>query len=198
MNRFEALEVFARHRGDSPAMTGPSFGGRVLREVAHEPATIYNMDLAYAVPMCFGIALALPDQRVYAIEGDGSMIAGLASLTTVGRYRPPNLVVIVINNRSWATTGAQPTAAATIDFVQLAQTAGIDSAVEVDDVAGVENAMRNAAQRPGPHFIVIDVEPEDVRSAGQSKAYPFDIVEASITFRRTLEDRGLVPTIWAV
>lgn len=198
MNRFEALEVVARYRGDSPAITGPSFGGRVLREVAHEPATIYNMDLAYATPMCFGLALALPHQRVYAIEGDGSMIAGLASLTTIGRYAPPNLVVIVINNRSWATTGAQPTAAATTDLVQIARAAGITSAVEVSDIAGVDLALRSAVETAGPHFIVIDVEPEDVSSAGRSKAYPFDIVEAAITFRRTLEDRGLVPTIWAV
>jgi hypothetical protein len=33
---------------------------------------------------------------------------------------------------------------------------------------------------------------------GQSKAMPFDIVESSIRFRRTLEDRGLVPPIWAI
>jgi hypothetical protein len=47
-------------------------------------------------------------------------------------------------------------------------------------------------------LIVIDVESEDVKTAGSSQAYPFDIVEAAVTFRRTLEDRGLVPTIWAV
>lgn len=198
MNRREALEVFARYRGDSPAVTGPSFGGRILQEVAHEPATIYNMELAYPTPMCFGLALALPEQRVFAVEGDGSMVAGLASLTTVGRYAPPNLVIIVINNRSYASTGGQPTAEAWVDLVQIAQGAGIKSAVQVGDVAGVDGALRRAVETAGPHFVVIDVEPENVKSAGKSKAYPFDIVEASITFRRTLEDRGLVPTIWAV
>ncbi|MFD4971676.1 hypothetical protein [Streptomyces sp. NPDC058424] len=40
MNRREVLEIFACHRGDAPAVTGPSFGGRVLHELAHEPATI--------------------------------------------------------------------------------------------------------------------------------------------------------------
>ena len=199
MNRREALEVFARYREDAPAITGPSFGGRILRDVDHRPTTIYNMELAYPTPMCMGLALALPDQRVFAIEGDGSMIAGLASLTTVGRYQPTNLVVIVINNRSFASTGAQPTAAAFEgDLVALARAAGIVRSRSVATVAEVEDAMRTATTEDGPHFIVVEVEPEDVKSAGQSKAYPFDIVEASITFRRSLETRGLVPTIWAV
>jgi hypothetical protein len=65
-------------------------------------------------------------------------------------------------------------------------------------VAGVDEALRRAVETPGPHFVVIDVEPENVKSAGKSKAYPYDIVEAAITFRRTLENRGLVPTIGAV
>jgi hypothetical protein len=34
--------------------------------------------------------------------------------------------------------------------------------------------------------------------ASEARAMPFDIVESAIRFRRTLEDRGLVPTIWAV
>jgi len=34
--------------------------------------------------------------------------------------------------------------------------------------------------------------------ASEARAMPFDIVEAAIRFRRVLEERGLVPTIWAV
>lgn len=199
MNRREVLEVFARHRGDSPAVTGPSFGGRVLHGVAHEPATVYNMELGYPTAMCLGLALALPEQRVFAVEGDGSMIAGMATLTTVARCAPANLVVLVINNRSFASTGAQPTAeAGPADLVQIARGAGIAESVRVGDIAGVEAALSHAVASPGPHVVVVDVEDEDVRTAGSSQAYPFDIVEAAITFRRTLEDRGLVPTIWAV
>lgn len=199
MKRREVLEIFVRYRGDSPAVTGPSFGGRLLREVGHRPATIYNMELAYPTPMCFGLAMALPTERVYAIEGDGSMVAGLASLTTVARYAPPNLVILVINNRSFASTGAQPTAAAgTTDLVQIALGAGIGKAVRVEDLEAADRALAAAATEPGPHFIEIVVEDENVKTAGTSQAYPFDIVEAAIACRRDLENRGLVPTIWAV
>jgi sulfopyruvate decarboxylase subunit beta len=199
MKRREALEVFVRVRGTSPAVTGPSFGGRILHDVGPEPATLYNMELAYPTAVCVGLALSLPGERIYAIEGDGSMIAGLATLTTVGRYAPPNLVVLVFNNRSWATTGAQPTAARTgTDLTAVAQAAGIAQARTVADLASLEEALQHAAQVDGPHFVVVEIEDEDVRTAGTSPAYPFDIVESAIRFRRTLEERGLVPTIWAV
>lgn len=199
MKRREALEVFVRYRGDSPAVTGPSFGGRILHDVDHRKATIYNMELAYAVPLSMGVALSLPQERVYALEGDGSMIAGLASLTSVARYGPANLVILVFNNRSWATTGAQPTAAASGGgLTEIATAIGIRSAARVRDVGGLDSALRRAVDTEGPHFIEVEIEDEDVRTAGGAPAYPFDIVEAAITFRRSLEDRGLVPTIWAV
>jgi hypothetical protein len=68
---------------------------------------------------------------------------------------------------------------------------------EVSDAQGCEEALAHAASTNGPHFVVVELEGEDIRDAGQSRAYPF-IVESAIRFRRTLEDRGLVPTIWAV
>lgn len=199
MNRREVLEVFARHRRDAPAVTGPSFGGRVLHEIAHSPTTLYNMELGYPTAVCLGLALTLPGERVFAVEGDGSLIAGLATLTTVARYAPPNLVVLVVNNRSFSTTGAQPTAAAgTTDIAAVAQAAGITSAVEVHDVEALDAALGRATREDGPHVIVATIESEDIATAGTSKAYPFDLVEAAVTFRRSLEERGLVPTIWAI
>src|SRR4029079_7818397 len=104
--------IFARHRGDAPAVTGPSFGGRVLYTIDHRPATLYNMELGYPAAMCVGLALCLPTERVFAIEGDGSMLAGLSVLPTIARYRPRNLVVIVVDNHAYVTTGGIPSATA--------------------------------------------------------------------------------------
>ncbi|MGA8228284.1 MAG: hypothetical protein WCA55_17310, partial [Xanthobacteraceae bacterium] len=75
MKRQEVLEIFARHRGDAPAITGPSFGGRMLYAIDHRPATLYNMELGYSAAMFLGVALCLPGERVFVIEGDGSMLA---------------------------------------------------------------------------------------------------------------------------
>lgn len=199
MTRQEAFEIFARYRGESPAITGPSFGGRVLYTIDHRPATLYNMELGYPTAMSLGLALCLPTERVYVIEGDGSMLAGLSVLTTIGRYKPRNLVVIVIDNRAYVTTGSVPTATANgADLVAMAKGAGIEKAFRAADPGAFEKAMKQAATDDGPFFIVADIEKEDMASIGRSKAMPFDIVESCVRFRRTLEDRGLVPPIWAV
>ncbi|WP_327242113.1 thiamine pyrophosphate-dependent enzyme [Streptomyces sp. NBC_01320] len=199
MKRRDVLETLARYRGMSPAVVGPGFGGRILHEIDHQPATIYNMEFGYPVAVCLGLALALPQERVFAVEGDGSLIAALGTLTTVARYAPRNLIILAIDNRSFATTGAQPTASASAtDIAAVGRAAGLVSSMCVADMAAVETALARAVESDGPHLIVAEVEHEDVRSAGRSKAYPFDIVEAAITFRRSLENRGLVPTIWAV
>jgi thiamine pyrophosphate-dependent acetolactate synthase large subunit-like protein len=199
MTRQEVLEIFARYRGESPAITGPSFGGRILYTVDHRPATLYNMELAYPSAMFLGLALCLPTERVFVIEGDGSMLAGLSVLTTIGRYRPRNLIVIVVDNRAYVTTGSVPSATAGgADLVAMAKGAGIEKAFRAADLGAFEQCMKRSIAEDGPFFIVADIEKEDMASIGKSKAMPFDIVESCVRFRRTLEDRGLVPPIWSV
>jgi thiamine pyrophosphate-dependent acetolactate synthase large subunit-like protein len=199
MTRQEVLEIFARYRGESPAITGPSFGGRILYTVDHRPATLYNMELGYPTAMFLGLAMCLPTERVFVIEGDGSMLAGLSVLTTIGRYRPRNLIVIVVDNRAYVTTGSVPSATAGgADLVAMAKGAGIEKAFRAADLGTFEQCMKRSIAEDGPFFIVADIEKEDMASIGKSKAMPFDIVESCVRFRRTLEDRGLVPPIWAV
>jgi len=201
MTRQQVLEIFARYRGEAPAITGPSFGGRILYTIDHRPATLYNMELGYPTAMFLGLALCLPSERIFVIEGDGSMLAGLSVLTTIARYRPRNLVVIVIDNHAYVTTGSLPSATANAngtDLVAIAKGAGIDNAVRAADPGAFEQSMKRSITEDGPFFIVADVEKEDIAAVGKSKAMPFDIVESCVRFRRTLEDRGLVPPIWAI
>jgi sulfopyruvate decarboxylase subunit beta len=199
MNRREVLQIFARHRGDAPVIVGPSFGGRVLFDIEHRDETIYNMELGYPTAMCLGLALALPQQRIFALEGDGSMLAGLGVLATVARYRPANLVIVVVDNGSYATTGVLKSATACgTDIAAVGRAAGIAGAERAADPNALATSLARAAREPGPHLIVAEIEPDDPSTAAQARAMPFDIVEAAVRFRRALEERGLVPTIWAV
>ena len=54
-----------------------------------------------------GLALAKPEARVYVVDGDGALLMNLGSLATIGLLRPPNLVVVVMDNGAYATTGGQ-------------------------------------------------------------------------------------------
>src|SRR5215469_9562486 len=50
------------------------------------PENFYMLgSMSLAVPIALGVALAQPSRRVFAIEGDGSMLMNLGALATVAR-----------------------------------------------------------------------------------------------------------------
>ena len=63
MNRKETIEIVAALRGDAALITGPGVNSGLLYESCDQPASMYNMDMAYATPVGLGIALSRP-QRI--------------------------------------------------------------------------------------------------------------------------------------
>ena len=159
----------------------------------HRPATIYNMELAYATAMCLGIALGDPSRRVVAIEGDGSLTAELQVFTTIARYAPPNLVVLAMDNGIYGTGGGTvPTAVGgRTDLAAVARACGLPSekVVEAADVDAVRDALSTALSQPGPWIVVAHVDAVDA-STGPKRARPkVDIVESAAAMRHALEER---------
>src|SRR6478609_2851502 len=74
------------------------------------PENFYTWgSMGLASSMGLGLALARPDLRVFVLDGDGSLLMNLGSLATIGLLKPPNLVVVVMDNEEYATTGGQAT-----------------------------------------------------------------------------------------
>jgi thiamine pyrophosphate-dependent acetolactate synthase large subunit-like protein len=157
MNRIEAMTAIAAARGNAAAVTGPGSNSGLLYAHADAPATIYNMDMGYATAVGLGMALARPDRRVLAIEGDGSFYAGSQVLSTIWRQRPANLLVVVLDNGIWGTgDGKEPTATGHgLDLAALALVNGWSAAHvhRAADVPGLKDRLAAALAVPGPHFI---------------------------------------------
>src|SRR5579863_10434607 len=56
--------------------------------------------MGLASSMGLGIAVAMPRHKVVVIDGDGSLLMNLGTLSTMARYSPGNLVHIVLDNQS--------------------------------------------------------------------------------------------------
>src|SRR3954467_12147921 len=83
-----------------------------LFSLGHQPGFFYlwhSMGLASSVGL--GIALSRPEQQVVVIDGDGSLLMNLGSLTTLARYRPANLIHIVFDNEVLLSVGRSFTTA---------------------------------------------------------------------------------------
>jgi thiamine pyrophosphate-dependent acetolactate synthase large subunit-like protein len=109
-----------------------------------------------------GLALALPQQRIVVLDGDGAVLMNVNGLVTLGRLRPKNLIQIVFDNKMYECSGRVPTATAYgTDLVVMAKGAGIRNAAAVDALPAFTEAVQWAFATDGPHFIVAEVSPSN-------------------------------------
>jgi len=193
MKRADVIDAFAAMRGDAAVITGPGASSGMLYVRDHRPATIYNMELAYATAMCLGLALADPSLRVVAIEGDGSLTAELQVFTTIARYAPPNLTVLAMDNGIWGTGGGivRTAVGGSTDLAAVARACGVpaDQVIDVTELEAGRSALERALRQPGPWLIVAHVDAVDA-STGPRRARPgVDIVESAASMRHALEER---------
>jgi len=132
-----------------------------LQSLGHRPNFFYlqhAMGLASSTGL--GLALCLPAQKIIVIDGDGSLLMNLGSLSTMARYRPGNMVHVVFDNESLLSVGGFPTATATgTDLEGVARAAGIPCAVTVRSVEDFRAAVTAAIQRSELTTIIGKVEP---------------------------------------
>lgn len=130
-------------------------------DVKHRDGNLYTMGMGLVTPVAFGLALACPDQRVVALDGDGSILLNLGALATLGNHPAPNLVSIIFDNEAYTGTGGLPTASrGATDIAAVAQAAGIAKAVTVRSVVEFRSAAEKALTEPGPSIIVAKVKSE--------------------------------------
>jgi sulfopyruvate decarboxylase subunit beta len=117
-----------------------------LQGIGHRPNFFYLQHaMGLASSMGLGIALAQPHRQVIVLDGDGSVLMNLGGLTTLGRYRPPNLVHVVFDNESLLSVGGFPTATSTgTDLAAIATASGVPRASTVRTLEDFTRAFDEA------------------------------------------------------
>ncbi len=153
-----------------------------LQSLGHRPNFFYlqhAMGLASSTGL--GLALSLPQQKVVVLDGDGSLLMNLGSLSTMARYHPDNLVHVVFDNESLLSVGGFPTATASgTDLEGVARAAGIRKTCTVRTLQEFQSVASSAIQGTGLTTIVAKVE------AIGPKAYVTDLglLENRFQFQR--------------
>jgi phosphonopyruvate decarboxylase len=57
--------------------------------------------------LSLGYALSVPKIKVICLIGEGSLLMKLGSISTINKYKPKNLRVIILNNGKYASCGGQ-------------------------------------------------------------------------------------------
>jgi thiamine pyrophosphate-dependent acetolactate synthase large subunit-like protein len=161
MNRFDVTKrLVGRLTREEAVIGGIGNTNFDLWAAGHRPQNFYmlgSMGLACAIAL--GVAIAQPKRRVIALEGDGSLLMQLGSLTTIGMLKPKNLAIVVMDNASYQITGSQPTASASAaDFVAIARGAGIAQSHWAGDEADFEQLADRAIAEDGPWLIALKID----------------------------------------
>ncbi len=176
MNRFELTQrLVARLKHDEAVIGGIGNTNFDLWAAGRRPQNFYMFgSMGLACPIALGVALAQPQRRVIALEGDGSLLMQLGSLTTIAMLRQKNLTVVVMDNGSYQITGAQPTATAFgADVVAIARGAGIAQSAWAADETDFEQLIDRALAADGPSLVAARID--DKPSAATTERDPAQI-----------------------
>jgi sulfopyruvate decarboxylase subunit beta len=183
--RVDALQAIYSEVEDRIVVTIMGAVAAELYTLGHRSNFFYlEHAMGLASSMGLGIALAMPRHKVVVIDGDGSLLMNLGTLSTMARYRPGNLVHIVFDNGSLLSVGGFPTATATgTDLAGVARACAIPQVTEGDTPRRLKQAVADALAGETLTTIVSKVE------AIGPKSFRMDLplLENRFQFKRALE-----------
>src|ERR1700736_2611258 len=106
MNRSDlTCRLIAMLGGDEAVIGGIGNTNFDLWAAGQRPQNFYMLgSMGLAFPIALGVAIAQPQRRVIALEGDGSLLMQLGCLTTIATLAQKNLTLIVMDNGIYQVT----------------------------------------------------------------------------------------------
>jgi len=185
MKRLDALTAIYPRLEQHVVVTIMGAVAAELQSIGHRSNFFYLQHaMGLASSMGLGIALARPDRQVIVFDVDGSVLMNLGGLTTLARYRPPNLLHVVFDNESLLSVGGFPTATSTgSDLAAIAAAAGVPKTATVKTVEEFVRAFDEALAVRVLTTIVAKVE-----AVGPSKyVTDLSLLENRYEFQRYLK-----------
>ncbi|MFE3138092.1 thiamine pyrophosphate-dependent enzyme [Streptomyces scopuliridis] len=169
MKRIEALQALADLTIQHPVIVTCAATSRELASVKDSDNHLYLLDAMGLVgSVATGLALSLNPSapKVVGIEGDGSLLMNPNVLPTGGFLAPDNLLLVLLDNGVYGSTGALPTYSSKVDLAQLAAAAGWTTRT-TDTVEALKEAFGELLTVRGPAFLYARTEPGNAEGIGK-------------------------------
>ena len=156
LNRFDITQrLVARLKHEEAVIGGIGYTNFDLWGAGQRAQNFYMLgSMGLAVPIALGVALAQPQRRVFALEGDGSILMQLGSLATVAARAQKNLAIVIMDNGTYQITGGQQTLTEQgADIVAIARGAGLAQSAWAADEGAFEELVDLALREDGPWLI---------------------------------------------
>jgi len=186
MQRIDALRAIYPDIENDIVVTIMGAVASELYSLGHRKNFFYLQHaMGLASSMGLGLALSKPNKRVIVLDGDGSLLMNLGTLSTLAWHAPGNLIHVVFDNQSLLSVGGFPTAtSAGSDLAGIALKSGYREAVTAHSIEDFTSAWRAAHGRQKLSMIVAKVE------AAGPKSFLMDLplLENRFQFQRWLKE----------
>jgi sulfopyruvate decarboxylase subunit beta len=146
-------------------------------QLKEREANLFHLTMGMCSSTALGLALALPNRKIVALDSDGNLTLNLGVLGTIANEAPKNLTIIVMDNGNYLGSHkhapGMPTATGgKMDLEAVAKGCGIASSATIEDVAGFREKIQAALSGAGPHLLRARVEALDRDGPKKTKRVP--------------------------
>ncbi|MCX7633945.1 MAG: phosphonopyruvate decarboxylase, partial [Turneriella sp.] len=144
--RREVLSVVQELAGKQAALIATTgYTGRALYALSDRENQLYMVgSMGCVSSFALGLALARPQRKIVALDGDGAYLMRMGAVATVGYERPNNLVHVLLDNEVHDSTGAQSTVSHTADLALVAHACGYPEVVRTHGLEEFAEEFRSA------------------------------------------------------
>tara|TARA_B100001093_G_scaffold514553_1_gene588828 strand:+ start:2146 stop:3282 length:1137 start_codon:yes stop_codon:yes gene_type:complete len=128
--------------------------------------------MGHASQISLGIAIKNKKRKVICLDGDGSLIMHLGSLSTIGTNSNLNLTHFILNNGVHGSVGDQPTAGFKIDFLKIADACGYDYIYRCENSIELQSVLKKISKQKGKIFIEIRLNTDFRSNLGRPESKP--------------------------
>ena len=189
MKREETLEIVLENLDDNAIVVSTT--GKTSREIfeirekrgqSHQQDFLTVGSMGHCSSIALGIALSKPDREVVCIDGDGSMLMHLGSLTSIASLKPKNFRHILMNNEVHESVGGQETAAKNIDLSAIVGAMGPSKMFKAATPAELKEKITDFMKCVGPSFLEVKIRPGSREDLGRPTIKPINNKENFMGF----------------
>ncbi|MFX1568264.1 MAG: sulfopyruvate decarboxylase subunit beta [Promethearchaeota archaeon] len=159
MKRFDAIKKIVESLNNELIVCNLGAPCRELFSISDRLSNFYMLgSMGLASSIALGVALTQPNKIVWCIDGDGSILMNLGSLSTIANNQPNNLTLIIIDNSTYGSTGNQRTyTSGKTNLKIIAEGAGFKSITIIKKEGDIVHTLKNLGF--GCHFVLIKTQP---------------------------------------
>ena len=180
--RLSALETISKSTDDCVLLATTGKTGRELYEIKDRKNNLYMVgSMGCASSLGLGISINT-DKKVVVVDGDGSLLMRLGSMSTNAYCAPKNMLHILLDNNSYDSTGGQDTISNNVDFINIAKSCGYENIIYCHDLNDLEETINNFRKNKGLTFIYLKIKKGSKKNLGRPGIKPYEVKDRLIKF----------------